>query len=247
MKNNVCQIPISLLYMQREFGRGQWTFIGRGFQKKWYSISEDSTQGEGDRTAENMLVELAESGCPIFRATSPWSRGRLKSKGHGKLSIHYAADLENDWNYFSHNCLCKPAQFFTEQSQKCAKSTKPFATDRDKPLVKGNHVPHSCWAWSRQKCFWIVMIWLTKIFYCNIWERIEGLSQQFCTDAGFLNVVQIGQYFMTKDTADFHNLCSGMSWIHFAKRWKIIWPERLDPREHQNWTRIGSYTLLLTR
>ena len=37
-------------------------------------------------------------------------------------------------------------------------------------------------------------------------ERIEKLSQQdrlskFCLDAGFLNVVEIGQYFMTKDTA----------------------------------------------
>ena len=42
-------------------------------------------------------------------------------------------------------------------------------------------------------------------------ERIEKLSQQdklskFCMDAGFLNVVEIGQYFMTKDTADIsHN------------------------------------------
>ena len=39
-------------------------------------------------------------------------------------------------------------------------------------------------------------------------ERIEKLSQQdklskFCVDAGFLNVVEIGQYFMTKDTAEF--------------------------------------------
>ena len=39
-------------------------------------------------------------------------------------------------------------------------------------------------------------------------ERIEELSQQdrlskFCMDAGFLNVVEIGQYFMTKDTAEF--------------------------------------------
>ena len=39
-------------------------------------------------------------------------------------------------------------------------------------------------------------------------ERIEELSQQdklsnFCTDAGFLNVVEIGQYFMTKDTGEF--------------------------------------------
>ena len=37
---------------------------------------------------------LYESGRPIFRATSPLSRGRLKSKGHGKLSIHFAADQE---------------------------------------------------------------------------------------------------------------------------------------------------------
>ena len=38
-------------------------------------------------------------------------------------------------------------------------------------------------------------------------ERIERLSQQdkvskFCMDAGFLSVVEIGQYFMTKDTGD---------------------------------------------
>ena len=38
-------------------------------------------------------------------------------------------------------------------------------------------------------------------------ERIEKLSQQehlskICMDAGFLNVVEIGQYFRTKDTAD---------------------------------------------
>ena len=39
-----------------------------------------------------MLVEFAESGCPIFRATTPLSLGKLKSKGHGKLSIHCCAD-----------------------------------------------------------------------------------------------------------------------------------------------------------
>ena len=42
--------------------------------------------------SEKMLVEFAESRCPIFRATTPLSRGKLKSKGHGKLSIHYCAD-----------------------------------------------------------------------------------------------------------------------------------------------------------
>ena len=39
-------------------------------------------------------------------------------------------------------------------------------------------------------------------------ERVERLSQQdrvikFCTDAGFLTTVEVGQYFMTKDTEEF--------------------------------------------
>ena len=60
----------------------------------WFSISEDSPQGVWDTVAERMLLEFAESDCPIFRAVSTLSRGRLKSKGHGKLTIHYAANFE---------------------------------------------------------------------------------------------------------------------------------------------------------
>ena len=78
----------------RRFGKGQWSFLGPGSEKKWYCISEDSPQGIWDRIAERMLLEFAESGGPFFRATTPLSRSQLKSKGHGKLSIHYAADLE---------------------------------------------------------------------------------------------------------------------------------------------------------
>ena len=78
----------------RRFGKGQWSFIGPGSEKKWSSMKEDSPQGIWDKIAERMLLEFAESGCPIFRATSPLSRGQLKSKGHGKLSIHFAADQE---------------------------------------------------------------------------------------------------------------------------------------------------------
>ena len=39
-----------------------------------------------------MLLQFAESGHPTFRATTPLTRGQLKSKGRGKLSIHFAAD-----------------------------------------------------------------------------------------------------------------------------------------------------------
>ena len=78
----------------RKFGKGQWSFIGPGSEKKWYSMKEDSPQGIWDNLADKMLIEFAESGCPIFRATTPLSRSKLKSKGHGTLSIHYTADLE---------------------------------------------------------------------------------------------------------------------------------------------------------
>ena len=44
-------------------------------------------------------------------------------------------------------------------------------------------------------------------------ERIESLSPEskvskFCVDAGFVHVVEVGQYFMTKDTVDVY---SGLS------------------------------------
>ena len=54
-------------------------------------MEENSPQRIWDHIAETMLLEFAESTCPIFRATTPLSRGQLRSKGHGKLSIHYCA------------------------------------------------------------------------------------------------------------------------------------------------------------
>ena len=94
----------------RRFGAGQLSFLGPGSEKKWYSSSEDSPQGAWDKMAEKMMLTFAESGHPVFRATSPLSRGQLKSKGGGKLSIHYWCRFGNDLNCFSHNYFCKSAQ-----------------------------------------------------------------------------------------------------------------------------------------
>ena len=92
-----CDSNAQLVFQNaKRFGTGQWSFLGPGSEKKWYSVSADSPQGEWDNMAERMMLEFAGSGHPIFRAGSPLSRGRLKSKGGGKLSMH---------NYF-----CKSAQ-----------------------------------------------------------------------------------------------------------------------------------------
>ena len=84
----------------KSFGAGQWSFLGPGSERKWYSISEDSPQGEWDKIAEKMMLTFPESGHPVFRATSPLSRGVLRSKGGGKLSIHYCANFETIETFF---------------------------------------------------------------------------------------------------------------------------------------------------
>ena len=82
-------------------------------------------------------------------------------------------------------------------------------------------------------------------------ERIEKLSQQdrlskFCMDAGFLSVVENGQYFMTENTGE-------LTQFHAVACREYTLPrddEASQPRgwiqgnKHQNWTRDGSYNQL---
>ena len=99
------------------------------------------------------------------------------------------------------------------------------------------------------------MTLLAQIFYCNSMENeLESNhnktnSVKFCIDAGFLNVVEIGQYFMTKDTEDFSQFTDSvaLSRVHIAKKGRSIGTKRLDPRKHQNCSRVGSCNLLLAR
>ena len=78
----------------RRFGAGQWSFLGPGSEKKWYSISDDSPQGEWDRIAKQMMLKFAKADTQSFEPRVHCPEVDSKSKGHGKLSIHYCADLE---------------------------------------------------------------------------------------------------------------------------------------------------------
>ena len=113
----------------RRFGAGQWSFLGPGSEKMWYSISQDSPQGEWDKIAEKMMLTFAESGHPVFRATSLLSRRQLKSKGGGKLSIHYCADQDTVTTVLR-QFLLQISQVLKEQLQKCVKNMKPSMIER---------------------------------------------------------------------------------------------------------------------
>ena len=88
-----CELSAKLFSISaRRFAPGRWSFLEPGSEKKWYSTHAIKPQGDWDRVAELMMIKFSESGHPVFRATSPLSRGTLKSKGGGKLSIHFCAD-----------------------------------------------------------------------------------------------------------------------------------------------------------
>ena len=66
-------------------------------------------------------------------------------------------------------------------------------------------------------------------------ERIERLSQQnrlskFCMDAGFLSVVENGQYFMTKDTGD-------LTQFHAVACREYTLPREEDASQPRGWIR----------
>ena len=144
-EKNASQMPISFLFLQRGLEKDNGHSVVLVLRTKWYSISEDSPQGEWDNMAKRMLLEFAESGHPIFRATSPLSRGRLKNKGHGKLLIDYCAGLETIETIFRILFL-QISSAFSEQSRKFVKNTKLFTIERGNPLWEGRRVPHSCQA-----------------------------------------------------------------------------------------------------
>ena len=85
-KKKECESNAQLVSLfAKSFGAGQWSFLGPGSEKKSYSISEDSRQGEWDKMAEKMMVTLAESGHPVFRATSPLVQRNAQKQRRWKI------------------------------------------------------------------------------------------------------------------------------------------------------------------
>ena len=79
--------------MQKDLELVNGLSLDQGLRKSGI-LPKNSPQGAWDHVAEDMLLKFAESGHPIFRATTPLSRGQLKSKGKGKVSIHFTADQD---------------------------------------------------------------------------------------------------------------------------------------------------------
>ena len=204
------------IHARRRFSSGKWSFLGPGSEEKWYSIHEYKPQGEWDRVAELMFIKFGESGHPVFRATSPLSQGTLKSKGGGKLSIHFCADEVTIETVFPTIISVNQLSIYGAVSDLCeeykschVRTVRPELAGQCDPLF----VPTSS-----------LMKTPTpstddpaqEDLLQKYLERVERLSQQnrvikICTDAGFLTTVDVGQYFMTKNAEEFFQFTESVS------------------------------------
>ena len=94
MKENAWQMRKTSLHMQRSLKEDNGHSLVQVPKRSGLLWKRTAHKEFGTVSRKKMLVEFAEGGCPIFRAATPLSRGQLRSKGHGKLSIHFAADQE---------------------------------------------------------------------------------------------------------------------------------------------------------
>ena len=209
-KNECLRNAESVKVFARRFGIGQWSFIGPGSEKKWYS-SENSPQGAWDNIADQMLLEFAESGHPTFRATTPLSRSILKSKGRGKLSIHFAADQDTIDTIYRIILSVNQLSVYGAVAAAC----EEFEGHQDRTGQPVILVGHSI-VLGEVKAETPVhdedpmndqIIWQQYI------QQVESLSPEnriskFCKEAGCMPFVEAGQYFVTKDTGDFRQFHS---------------------------------------
>ena len=172
----------------RNFALGHWSFLGSGSETKW--------------NATDILKSGGECGHPICRATSALDRGQSKSKGAGRLSIHFCADeatIETIFRtiisvnqisiYGAVADLCEEFGQTLIDSEKTYVVMEPFdLLDIQKQLPTDEEQQDD--------------------ILLNHKESVQNLSNEeqlikLSTDAGFVKTVADGQYFMTKDAEEF--------------------------------------------
>ena len=136
-----CELNANLVSIcARRFSPERWSFLGPASESKWYSTHDSEPQGEWDRVAELMVIKLGESGHPVFRATSPLSRGTLKSKGGVKLSIHFSSDGETIETIFRTTIFVNQLSIYGAVSDLC-EEYKACMVRTGRPVMAGQSDP----------------------------------------------------------------------------------------------------------
>ena len=194
-----CELSAQLVSIcAKRFSPGRWSFLGLGTETKWYSTCDSRPQGEWDRVTELMMITFSGSGLPVFRVTSPLSRGTLKSRGCGKLSIHFCADGGTIETVLRTIISVNQLSIYGAVSDLC-EEYKSWDVRRGRPVLVGQSdplfVPKSSLIETPTPS---TDDPAQEDLLQKYQERVDKRSQQnrvikICTDAGFLTTVEVGQ------------------------------------------------------
>ena len=135
------------------------------------------------------------------------SRGTLKSRGGGKLSIHFCADEGTIATFFRTNVSVNQLSLYGAATDLCdecktrhVRTVSLVLAGQSDPLFAPTSSLMKTPTPSTDDP-------AQEELLQKYQERVERLSQQnrlmkMCTDAGFLTTVDVGQHFMTKETEE---------------------------------------------
>ena len=171
---------------------------------------EQSTRSLGQYCGRN-VAGIRRKRTSYLPATTPLSRGQLKSKGRGKLSIHFTADQDTVDTIYRiilfvnqlsvYGAVAAICEEFEDHQDRTGQLVTLVLKSIVLGEVKAETLVHDEDPMNDQ------IIWQQYI------QQVESLSPEnriskFCKEAGFMRVVEAGQYFVTKDTSDFRQFNS---------------------------------------
>ena len=188
------------------------------------------------------MIRFGESETPSFPCHEPIVPRNAQKQRRWKIINTLLCRRRNDWNCFSHSYFCKSAQYSTEQSQICVRNTVPCQTRTGRPALAGQSDPlfEPASLLMKTPTLSTESSCIKKIYCKSRKNEWKGSHNKPCGSKFVLMQVP-WQQLKSDSTSSWQRTLrvltiyrtSGMSWVHFAKRWNIIWPERLDSREHQ--------------
>ena len=250
-KDCIANFTLVSLFAKR-FPAGHWSFFGPGLETKWYSTYNERPRGEWDKVAELMMLKFGEIGHPVFPATSPLSRGTLKSKGGGKLSIHFCVDGDTIEAVFRTLNSVHQLSIYWAVSDLCeeygtcqTRTGRPVLAELSDPLFAPANLLMTTLTPS-------IEIPAQEKSLQKYKERVERLPQQ---DRTRFVLMQDSWKQLKSDSTSWRSTKTNS--YNLQSQWhvvSIVYQEmknqltrRLESGKHQNWARVRSHNQLPAR
>ena len=156
---------------------------------------------------------------PFSVQTTPLSRGQLKSKGKGKVSIHFSAEPDTVDTIYRIILSVNQLSIYGAVAAKCDEYEGHPDSTGEPVILEGQSIvlgKVKAEAPAREE------VEDAKIILQKHVQQVKSLSPEnrlskFCKEARFMSVVEVGQYFVTRNACEISSYGS-LSRIHPSSR-----------------------------